>query len=406
MKILLVNDYATPSGGTELTVLRLRETLRQRGHQVRLFSSTARPNGQPSLADDSCFGTLTQVRGITQVWNPAARLRLAHLLREFRPDLVHIRLFLSQISPSILPLLKDIPTIYHTAWYRSVCPLGTRRLPDGSTCEHRCGRICVTTGCIPAYALPSMTVQQHLFRSSLPYINAVVANSHATRKRLEEGGIPVHQVIWNGVPDRGPRGELQDPPVVSFCARLVPEKGGRILLRAFAELKKRVPGAQLRIAGWGPEESVLKREAAQHGIQDAVLFLGHLSQEQMHKEFRNAWVHVVPSLWEEPFGLAAAEALMRATPVIVSNTGGLAEFVQQDRTGHLWSAGDPEELTELMFRTVASRLENLEMGRRAREYAVRYLDLELFADRFERLYQSLLHGGGREIEYRRTAGLQ
>lgn len=392
MKILLVNDYATPSGGAELTVLRLRDALRQRGHTVRLFASSAEPPGQKSLADDSCFGTMTQFRGITQVWNPAARAGMARLLREFRPDLVHIRLFLSQISPAILPLLEDTPTIYHAAWYRSICPRGTRRLPDGSSCEQRCGRACLSAGCIPAYALPSVIVQQRLFWNGLRHIDAVVANSDATRKRLEEGGLPVHQVIWNGVPDLGPRGELQDPPIVSFCSRLVPEKGGRILLRAFAELRKRIPGAQLRIAGSGREAPILKQDAAQYGIQDAVQFLGHLSQEQIHQACEHAWVHVVPSLWEEPFGLAAAEAMMRATPVIVSNAGGLAEFVQHGQTGYLWSRRDPEELTELMFRAVSSRSGNLEMGRRARDYALRRLGMEAFVGRFERLYQSLVTG--------------
>ena len=126
MKILLVNDYATPTGGAELIMLSLRRQLRELGHDARLFASSARPLNQESQGDYHCLGTTSKFRTLLQSKNPWASQKLAKILSEFKPDVVHVRIFLTQLSPSILPLLINIPTIYHVAWYRAICPLGTK----------------------------------------------------------------------------------------------------------------------------------------------------------------------------------------------------------------------------------------------------------------------------------------
>src|SRR5690349_16117223 len=122
MRILLVSDYATPTGGAELMILSLREALRRRGHDARLFASSACPLDVPSQADYQCFGTVSKLRGLIQVANPSAHRSLHRVIREFQPEVVHVRLFLSQLSPAILPLVRNIPAIYHVAWYRPICP--------------------------------------------------------------------------------------------------------------------------------------------------------------------------------------------------------------------------------------------------------------------------------------------
>src|SRR5271156_5081628 len=121
MKILLISDYATPTGGAELMILALRAALRRRGHDARLLASSALPLGLPSEADYECFGIRSRLRSFIQIANPSAVWRLHQVLTEFQPDVVHVRLFLSQLSPAILPLLRGVPAIHHVAWYRSVC---------------------------------------------------------------------------------------------------------------------------------------------------------------------------------------------------------------------------------------------------------------------------------------------
>jgi hypothetical protein len=104
VKILLVNDYAVRQGGAEVLLLRLRDALRERGHDVRLFASNAKEDGNCTPADYTCRGTTSRFRTLLQVANPWAAIGLRNVLRSFQPDVVHVKIFLTQLSPLILPL--------------------------------------------------------------------------------------------------------------------------------------------------------------------------------------------------------------------------------------------------------------------------------------------------------------
>lgn len=390
MRILLVSDYATPTGGAELMILSLREALRRRGHDARLFASSAHPLDVPNQADYQCFGISSRLRGLIQVANPSACWRLHRALQEFRPDVVHVRLFLSQLSPAILPLLRDIPAIYHVAWYRSICPIGTKMLPDGSPCHEPAGMACLRNRCFPAYAWPPAMLQMKLWRHWRDAFDLIVANSHATRRRLEADGIHPVEVVWNGVPVRPAHRRRSIRPTIAFAGRLVPEKGVDLLVQAFASLQARIPEARLLIVGEGAERNRLASQISRLHLDSNVDLLGYLSRAEMEQRFDDAWVQVVPSRWEEPFGIAAAEGLMRGTALIASNTGGLAEIVQQNETGILVPPQDADALAEALFSLVENPARAELMGRNGREFALRYLTEEAFVYRFESVYSQLL----------------
>ena len=124
-----------------------------------------------------------------------------------------------------------------------------------------------------------------------------------------------------------------DPPVpaprrsgIVFAGRLVPEKGGALLLEAFAS----TPAADrtsLTIIGDGPERPALERLAARLGISDRVQFTGALRGPQFWAQLHAHQVMVVPSRWEEPFGIVALEGLACGCRMIVAESGGLPEAV-------------------------------------------------------------------------------
>src|SRR5581483_3113158 len=111
--------------------------------------------------------------------------------------------------------------------------------------------------------------------------------------------------------------------------------------------------AQLLIAGEGPERQQLMSEIRRLQLTSSVTVLGHLSREEMERQFAGAWVQVVPSRWEEPFGLVAAEGSMRGTAVIASDTGGLAEIVRHNETGILFPPGNIAALSEAIYSLLA-----------------------------------------------------
>ena len=123
MRILLVSDYGTLAGGAEIGLMTLREGLRKLGHDARVFTSSARAGGE-RFADYECFGTTSPSRTLLQTANPWATIGLRRVLREFKPDVVHVKMFLTQLSPLVQPLVRDVPSLYHVVWYRPVCPLG------------------------------------------------------------------------------------------------------------------------------------------------------------------------------------------------------------------------------------------------------------------------------------------
>ena len=93
MKILLINDYATLTGGAEVAMQVLRDGLQQRGHEVRILASSAGAIDGTSLADYECFGTMSCFRTLLQTTNLWAAYRLRQVLHEFRPDIVHVKIF-------------------------------------------------------------------------------------------------------------------------------------------------------------------------------------------------------------------------------------------------------------------------------------------------------------------------
>lgn len=354
MRILLVNDYGTPTGGAELQVLRLRAGLRARGHDVRLFTSTAGPRGAPVLADDACYGTMrNRAQVLVQTVNPSAAVRLRRVLSAFAPDVVHVRMFLTQLSPLVLPLLADVPSVYHVAFYRAICPRGTKLLPDGRRCEDPAGRACLRNGCLtPQSWLLDMT-QLALLRRWRGVFDAVVGLSETVRRPLEAEGIGPVQVIPNGVPERPQRPALSGPPTVAFAGRLVVEKGADVLLRAFAAVVGQVPDAHLLLAGDGPERGRLGQLADR--VPGHVTWLGHLPPAELERRCDAAWVQAVPGRWDEPFGNVATEAMMRGTAVVASDLGGPAEVVREGVTGLLVPPGDAAALAGALVRLLTDR---------------------------------------------------
>ncbi len=391
MKILIVHDYAELIGGAEIGALTLRNGLRDRGHEARVFA--ARTNlKQESAVDHTCFGTTSRIRGLVQTANPLAYWQLKQVIADFQPDVVHVRMFLTQLSPLILPLLRSVSSLYHVVWYRPICPTGNKLLPSGTACLSPAGTACLKHGCLPLHDWIPLMGQLKLWRHWQSAFDRVVANSNAVKQQLVQGGIRPVEVIWNGVPEPPPPSyprPLNLAPTAVVAGRLTPEKGVDVVLKAVAAMSDRLPTLQLLIAGDGPQRKALQALAHDLGIADRVKLLGHLPRQQVEQQFAGAWVQVVPSLWAEPFGFVAPEAMMRGMPVIASNSGGLAEIVKDGKTGFLVPPGDVDALAKTLM-TVLSDTDLVErLGQCGRDRAHAHFSETVWLDQFEALYEQM-----------------
>ena len=375
-------------GGAETLTLDMRDEMRRLGHDARVFASDAFSRGE-SDADYTCYGTAGPLRTLNRVANPRAWASLRAAMADFRPDVVHVRMFTTQLSPLVLPILEGTPSLYHAAWYETICPIGTRLLPDDTICELPPGRACREQGCLSRRAWVALMAQRVLWERWRDVFGLFVANSAAVERRLREYGIGPTAVIWNGVPRRPARPPLAGPPTVAYAGRLSREKGVAVLLRAFAATRRAVPGARLLVIGDGPERMELERLARELGVESAVVWTGQLSRDVMERELETAWVQAVPSILEEPFGLAAAEAMMRGTAVVASGHGGLPEIVRHGQTGLLATPNDSSAFAAALAALLADRERCESMGRAGREWAWTRLSRETCAESFLGAYRRI-----------------
>lgn len=399
MKILLINDMAVPSGGGEIMAWLLREGLRARGHDARLLASRAGVGPHRTFADYTCYGTTHGWRTPNRLLNVSAVWRLKRVLTEFKPDVVHVGMFFTQLSPLILPCLHNYPSLYHAVWYEAICPTGLKLLPDRTVCTSKPGLVCLrpgsawlrgAEGCLSLPAWGVLLMQQKLWQQWRHVFKVVVANSDTVRRRLLEHGIEPVEVIWYGVRATSLRPVLRWPPTVSYAGRLSWEKGVDVLVRAFARVVACLPAARLLIAGDGPERASLMSLIAAHDLTAHVTWLGHLTQADMESRLAPAWVHVVPSLFEEPFGLTTIEAMMRGTAVVASQTGGSADIVLAGETGFLVPPDDVNALAMALLRPLQEQELAEALGRAGRTRALTHFSQDVCTERFLRLYQSMM----------------
>jgi glycosyltransferase involved in cell wall biosynthesis len=128
-----------------------------------------------------------------------------------------------------------------------------------------------------------------------------------------------------------------------------------LLLRAFARVRERRATARLRIVGRGSQLELLQELSASLGLGDAVAFRGWVAPADLDAEVADAWAVVIPSLWAEPLGLVALEAIVRGIPTVASADGGLGETVEDGVTGLLFPNDDEVALVERLDAIAAAR---------------------------------------------------
>lgn len=203
--------------------------------------------------------------------------------------------------------------------------------------------------------------------------------------------LPVESIIIGNPfePDEFEEGGKADRDKdIVFLGRLVSEKGCDLALRALALLKQQGMNPTFTVIGDGPEMPALKRLTSELGLTDQVDFLGTI-REGRGKIVARHRIMVVPSLWEEPFGVVALEGIAAGCAVVASRGGGLPEAVGP--CGILFPNGDVAALASalkdlmtspsLRAQLIARRNEHLEPFQ-PEVVAKRYL--EVFAAALEK----------------------
>lgn len=343
MNILIIHNSYQQPGGEDVVVAQETRLLERNGHKVSVYK---RSNDE---LDDLSFG---QRLGLLSriVSASDSKLHVRNLLRDLKPDVVHVHNTFAMVSPSVYEVCEEenVPVIQTLHNYRLLCPAATL-FRDAVPCEE-----CVTHsllrsvryGCYRESRTMSgavaLMLKTHRLRQTWNRrIHAYIAISRFVKEKFVQSGFSASKISVkpNFVdPDPGERSDSGDYAL--FLGRLCPEKGLLTLLEAWERLPSTVP---LVIAGDGPMRPRLEEEVAKKGLH-RVHFTGQLEHDEAYDAMKKAAFLVVPSTWHEPFGLVVAEALACGTPVLGAFVGSIQEMLDDEVTGLHFAPGDPDAL--------------------------------------------------------------
>lgn len=330
-------------GGAEQMLVNLLPELAQGGHQVSV--AVLRP--PLDLASTlRAKGVLVYELPAHGKWNLLAGARnAAHAIRETESDVVHAHLFFSTIYTALARILCLVTArtcvTYHNLAYAPGCNkpgpgLELRKLLNSVSSRYGMdGRIAV-----------SEAVATHYREALNPGEIVVVPNaiSVAESNSADKGE------VWGRTP------AAKDVRVV-LPGRLVHEKGHAVLIEALARLASEVDFTAV-FAGDGPLRADLERLTAERNLSSRIVLAGKLPHDELLRVVGAADIVVIPSLFEG-FGMTAIEAMAASRAVIATRTGGLADIIENGKTGILVDPGNADALagaikqlaTEPGFRT-------------------------------------------------------
>jgi glycosyltransferase involved in cell wall biosynthesis len=183
--------------------------------------------------------------------------------------------------------------------------------------------------------------------------------------------------------------EAKGREIILFLSRIDPKKGLDLLIDAFAEAIRKLPGALLVIAGDGEQSFIqqLKARAQQLKISDAILWTGFLEGAEKLSALSAARVFVLPS-YSENFGIAAVEALAAGVPTVLTRSVGIADQVQQSDAG-IVVGENPREIAAAIERVLRESALSKSLSANARILAQNRYSLEAMGVGLKVMYENV-----------------
>jgi UDP-glucose:tetrahydrobiopterin glucosyltransferase len=351
----LVSAIREPQGGgSQAFVSDLARGLAGRGHQVHVYAATGSQIPGVTVIDTgvdpgSLAATLYRAAGPAD-HDPApaesAFARAYSAVRENRYDLIHNHAF---DAPAIsVAAGLDTPVVH------------TLHLPPdeaiAAALRQAALRQAARGGQAPAVACVSV-FQASIWRA-VARVDAILPPY-----------VPTRSVPWSDAAGDG----------VVFAGRLSPEKGA-----AEAIDIAQAAGARIDVYGDVYDADYARDQIAPRRDAPGVAVHPGVPRTSMWAVMARAAAVICPSRWDEPFGMAAADAQACGTPVVAFRRGGLAEIVVDGVTGFLVAPDDIQAAAECVRKTD-------QISRAAcRDHAERHLDLERSLDAHEQLYRRVI----------------
>lgn len=371
LRIAMVSPYdiGTPSG-VNTHVTNLAREIRLRGHEVTCFFP-GEPR-QPAPEHSQFIGRAFPVPSGNSVarvaLSPLVGRSVSRALKKGRYDVVHIHEPL--ISSLSLEFLRRSKAVNIGTFHAS----------------HEKGSL--------GYFLA-----RPFLRRFVPRLHGKIAVSPAAARLVLRYFPGSYDIIPNGIdvtrfrtPAPRPLDLEGKDPYILFVGRFEERKGLPILLRAFAEVKSRVPNAHLVVVGAGGRRKDYEEWIAERGVQD-VHFAGYIPDERLPDYYQHAAVFCAPNTGNESFGIVLLEAMAAGCPVVASNIEGFAELVVYGAHGLLVAPSSPRALADVLTRVLTDEKLRTSFASRGEDHVDQF-DWPVVADRVLTYYRETAERAG------------
>lgn len=396
MKILYAWNLYREHGGENHWYPSEPNLFRSRGHDVLIYDRDNREIDKFSFARKAALFWQT-------TWSRRTYEEMRALLKEEKPDVVHVYNTVVLLSPSIFHACRDagVPVVQTLYNYRLVCPAATL-LRDGKVCEEciehslmRSVRFrCYRDSAIQSAALAGSIAWHRRRRTWDEVVNGFIVPTSFMKTKLAEGGLPADRIFvkpnWHD-PDPGMRTE--EGAFCLFVGRLAPEKGIMTVVEAWLRNPDLPP---LQIIGDGPLRDVVVEKLRSVPESHAV-YLGRKTHDEVIAAMKSSLCFLMPSEWYEAFPHTILEAYACGVPIVASRIGTLEDVIEDGQTGALYEPGDPDALAASVRSVAGDSQVAARMARKAREAFVEKYSVEPAYRNLLAIYEAVCARGDNRV---------
>jgi glycogen(starch) synthase len=364
MRILMWCDAFWPEiGGLEVFCMRLSAAFKTRGHECLIITDRNYPGN-----DGLSWYEGMPVHGFhfsekRRMYDLAAmrrdHLECSRIIHDFNPDIIH----LNAVSKTLLNFIL----------------LQREKKRPAVLTLHE----------------PSLFVDtSKILLSTFENVGRLVAISESVKKTVLLNFPHILEkttTILNALPEPpvNPTPLPGNQKILGF-GRLAHSKGFDVAIRAFARIADLFPEATLTIAGDGIERAALEKQAGETGYGSRIHFLGWVNPDGIPALINDYRMVVMPSRWQEPFGLVALQAAQMGRPLVASAAGGIPEIVVDNVTGKLFENENDLEMAHAITLILRDPLLAEKMGTCAQEHARKHFDFDTFVKSYENILSNVL----------------
>ncbi len=401
MKILMINKFLYPNGGSETYMFGLGDYLQSIGHEVQYFGMEHEGrcvgNNMDAYTKDMDFHGGSKLSKLTYplktIYSREARKKIRLVLDDYEPDVCHLNNFNYQLTPSVILEIDKwrqetghkCRIVYTAHDYQLICPNHMLRDPGTNTNCEKCIKgsfmNCTKNKCIHGSLAKSFvgSMEALYWKNNKAYscIDTIICPSEFMKTKMDANPLFASKTIamHNFLPQDVHKSiiamneeeaednkalldyKLPKHTYVLYFGRYSTEKGiGTVLSAA-----KRLPEITFVFAGKGPlEEAIDSRANAQvdgvvnevNGSGSNIVNLGFKSGDELRRLIKNAAFTIYPSEWYEncPYSVMESEAL--GTPVLGADIGGIPELIStpdkslDKATGEVFESGNIDALVK------------------------------------------------------------